>query len=200
MDGTIGEIRLFASNFSPKNWVFCQGQLIQIRSNTALFSILGTAYGGNGSTTFQLPDFGGRAPVGVGQSPGTSSYDRGDQGGTPNVALTLDEFPQHTHTATATTSTPGSATATLNAVNAASSTNPAGNFLGTDPGFSFYAPATAALVSMAAGALTLSNVTAPQVNAATLAIAGGSQPHNNMQPYLVLNYLICLTGDFPARN
>src|SRR3954471_16909667 len=98
MDGTIGEIRLFAGNFAPRNWAFCNGQLMPIAQNTALFSILGTTFGGNGQTTFGLPDFRGRVSVGTGQGTGLTNHDLGEQSGTENVTLSTAQMPAHTHT------------------------------------------------------------------------------------------------------
>ena len=101
MEGTIGEIRMFAGNFAPRYWAFCQAQLISIASNTALFSILGTTYGGNGQTTFGLPDFRGRVAVGVGTGPGLSNVVLGEMGGSSTITLTTNNMPAHNHTATA---------------------------------------------------------------------------------------------------
>src|SRR5690242_20983611 len=100
MEGTIAEIRMFAGNFAPRNWAFCASQILSIAQNTALFSLLGTTYGGNGQTTFALPDFRGRTPVGWGQGPGLSNYDLGQVGGTETSTLTVQTMPAHTHTLT----------------------------------------------------------------------------------------------------
>src|SRR6188508_951854 len=102
MEGMIGEVRMFAGNFAPKNWAFCQAQVIAIASNTALFSILGTTYGGNGTTTFGLPDLRGRVCIGPGQGPGLSNYALGEMAGTQNVTLMINEIPAHTHAANGT--------------------------------------------------------------------------------------------------
>ncbi|BAV04319.1 Microcystin-dependent protein [Filimonas lacunae] len=200
MDGTVGEIRLFAGSFAPRSWAFCQGQVMPVSRYTALFSLIGSIYGGNGSSTFALPNLAGRTPVGAGASPGTQTYVLGEQAGSVNVTLDASTTPLHTHVTTAGHSTPGSATITINAVNSANSLTPENNYLGTDSSISFYAPATAPVAAMAQDTITVSNVTAPQINGVTLATAGRSLPHNNMQPYLALNVIICLSGDFPARN
>lgn len=200
MDGTIGEIRLFASNFAPRNWAFCQGQTVQLRSNTALFSILGTVYGGNGTSTFQLPDFAGRAAVGAGQGAGLSFYALGQQGGTPAVTLPSTEMPGHIHIATPTLSSPGSGKATVNAINNSNAVTPGGNYIGTDSSTAFFSNVTTSPAPMASASLEVSNVTAPRVTSVVLAQAGGSIAHNNMQPYMALNFIICMLGAFPARN
>lgn len=200
MVGTIGEIRLFAGSFAPRDWALCQGQQVAVRANTALFAILGTNYGGNGTTIYMLPDFAGRTAIGAGQGLGLSVYDVGQQGGSINVTLTQSEMTAHTHVATPTLSTPGSATATLYGSNSGDSYSPGGNYIGTDGGTSLFSTDTSAPVAMASASLAVTNVTATQISSITLANAGGSLPHNNMQPYLVLNYIICTSGDFPARN
>jgi microcystin-dependent protein len=197
MEGTIGEIRMFAGNFAPRNWAFCQGQIMSIASNTALFSILGTTYGGNGQTTFALPDFRGRVAVGTGTGPGLTNVQLGQISGTETVTLLTTQIPAHIHTATA--GTGGSGTATLNAVTANGNTqSPSGNYLAasrTASVASYIESGTTA--AMNAGSITLSNITA---GAPTIGITGGSQPHSNMQPYLGMNYVICLFGIFPSRD
>lgn len=176
MDGTIGEIRMFAGNFAPRGWAFCQGQIMSIAQNTAVFSILGTTYGGNGQTTFGLPDLRSRVPVGQGQGPGLSSYNLGQMGGMETVTLTQNEIPAHNHL--------------VRGVNAeATSTDPDGKSLAT------VTDATAnPMPSYAAPTPTVS------LHPQTLSVTGGNQPHTNIQPYLVLNFVICLEGIFPSRN
>jgi microcystin-dependent protein len=197
MEGTIGEIRMFAGNFNPRTWAFCQGQIMSIATNTALFSILGTTYGGNGQTTFALPDFRGRVAVGAGTGSGLTNVQLGQIGGTETVTLLTTQIPAHIHTATA--GTGGTGTATLNAVTANGNTqNPSGNYLAasrTASVASYIASGTTA--AMNAGSITLSNITA---GAPTIGITGNSQPHSNMQPYLGMNYVICLFGIYPSRN
>ena len=173
----IGEIVLFAGNFAPRGWMLCQGQILSIAQNTALFSILGTTYGGNGQTTFALPDLRGRVPLGQGQGPGLSPYVLGEASGTENVTLISTEMPAHTHLLAANTA-------------GGSATDPTNNFIAavSDPNsgslFSAFAPAPA------------NTVMAPNA----VGVSGGSQPHNNLQPFLCLNYIIAVQGIFPSRN
>jgi microcystin-dependent protein len=178
MEGTIGEIRLFAGNFAPKHWAFCQGQLLSIAQNTALFSILGTTYGGNGQTTFALPDLRGRVPVGAGTGPGLSPIALGEMAGTPTVTLLTSNLPAHTHTLMA-SNQPGA------------TPEPAGNVAAvlTDSSGTGAPPNN--------GYLSTFNTS---MNPQAISPAGGSMPINIMQPYLGLNYIICMYGLFPARN
>jgi microcystin-dependent protein len=176
----IGEIILFAGNFAPSGWALCNGQTISIQQNQALFSIIGTTYGGNGVTTFNLPDLRGRVAVSAGQGIGLSSYALGEQAGTENVTLLTSQIPQHNHAVKAQTT-------------AVSVVPPTGAYLGqqpaegknTPPGFvpSNTPPGTA--VTMAPDMISL---------------VGGSQPHTNIQPTLALNYIIALQGIYPTRN
>lgn len=170
----IGDIKIFAGNFAPRNWALCNGQLMPISQNTALFSILGTTYGGNGVTTFSLPDLRGRVPIHVGQGPGLTNRSLGEMAGQETHTLTASEMPQHNHV--------------LNAKTAGGTQGgPGGNLpAASDQRNSQYA------TSAASGDATMA--------ATTIGIAGGSQAHNNMPPYLGLNYIICLSGIFPARN
>jgi microcystin-dependent protein len=169
----LGEIRIFGGNFAPVGWALCNGQIMAITQNTALFSLLGTTYGGNGTTTFALPDLRGRVPIHFGQGPGLSNYVEGQQGGAESVTLTIAQMPSHAHT--------------VNAV--ASGGNQAG-------------PAGGSLAIESTGtSLDYSNATpASPMNAAMLSQAGSSQPHTNIQPYLCLNFIIALQGIFPSRN
>ena len=178
MEGTIGEIRMFAGTFAPRNWAFCAGQLMSISQNTALFSILGTTYGGNGQTTFGLPDFRSRVAVGTGQGPGLSNITLGEQAGTETVTLITQQIPPHNHPING------------NATGLANSAAPAGNSIGIG-----VVPSTNAPVNMY-------NNAAPgaALNGQTCGLAGGGQPHSNVQPYLGMNYIICLFGIFPSRN
>ncbi len=178
MEGTIGEIRMFAGTFSPRTWAFCNGQLISIAQNTALFSILGTTYGGNGQTTFGLPDFQGRVAVGTGTGPGLPNVQLGEKAGTNNVTLTTAQMPAHNHQVVGNI-TPQAAT------DGALVTDPSGKYTG--PG-AFYTGATD-LVAMAPIAVNLPTT-----------IAGNSQPVSIMQPYLGMNYIICMFGIFPSRD
>ncbi len=180
MEGIIGEIRLFAGNFAPKSWAFCAGQIINIASNTALFSILGTTYGGNGTTNFALPDLRGRGAVGAGQGPGLSPYSLGEATGEETHTLSMGELPAHNHNGTV-----------MASGDAPNSTNPTFNYLSQGSRSvalpAIYAPASSPAAVMAGSAT--------RVN-----IAGDSNPHNNMQPFLALNYIICQYGVFPPRN
>jgi microcystin-dependent protein len=170
----IGEVRLFPYNFAPKTWAYCAGQLLSIAQNTALFSLLGTTYGGDGRTTFALPDLRGRAINGVGNS-GGGQYVQGQVAGQETVTLIQTQMPQHNHTWTGTSDAANTPPPTNNHFGGGRA---AGNPVG------LYGPPTAPVVL------------APT----TIGLAGGSQPHNNMQPYLVLAYCIALQGIFPSRN
>lgn len=186
-DGFIGEIRLFAGNFEPRGWAFCNGQILSIAQNTALFSILGTTYGGNGQTTFALPDLRGRTPIGPGQGPGLASRTLGEAAGQESHFITVAELPVHSH--------PFSGT--LKSTSEAGNTsNPTGAY-----------PAKAEVVLSRTD--TKENNTYKNTNNSTMAAdvvtgtvgnSGSGQPINNMQPYLSINYIICLEGIFPSRN
>jgi microcystin-dependent protein len=162
----IGEVKIVSFNFPPRGWALCNGQLLPINQNQALFSILGTTYGGNGQTTFALPDLRGRTPTYVGQG-----LVLGERGGEENHTLSASEAPQHTHIVQASSAT------------AAANVSPAGMVLAVASG-QLYGP----LTSPAA------------LNSTSITSFGGSQPHANMQPYLVLNFIIALQGIFPSRS
>jgi microcystin-dependent protein len=181
MEGTIGEIRMFAGNFNPRTWAFCQNQLLSIASNTAMFSILGTTYGGNGQTTFALPDFRGRIPVGTGQGPGLSNYQLGQLGGVQTVTIANANFPAHTHPVS------GSITMRGNAA-AGNVDTPANSYPAVLTGTNMYST-----VNNGSGMANM------QV-ALTGASAGSAQPVNNIQPVMGMNYIICQFGIFPSRN
>jgi microcystin-dependent protein len=176
MEGTLAEIRMFAGNFSPRGWAFCSGQILPIAQNTAVFSLLGTTFGGNGTTNFALPDLRGRVPVGTGQGPALPNYSLGQVGGVENVSLLLSNLPAHTHTATL----------SMGARNGAgNSISPTGNYpANVNNGYSNTQDAQMAALN---GSATVGNT-------------GGSQPFSIMTPYLGLNYIICLEGIFPSRN
>lgn len=182
MEGTIGEIRMFAGNFAPRNWAFCAAQILPIAQNTALFSILGTTYGGNGQTTFALPDLRGRVPVGTGQGPGLSNIVLGQVAGSENTTLISNNMPAHTHAFSANVAPPCN-------TGAGNADSPGGNI-----------PAGSATDENYAGAASSNGTMAPIAIAGNTGIAGGSQPFSNMQPYLGMNYIICLFGIFPSRN
>jgi len=170
----VAEIRIFAGNFAPTGWALCNGQLMPISQNTALFSLLGTTYGGDGKSTFALPNLQGCAPMQPGQGPGLSLRDLGETGGAQTVTLLQTEMPAHTHGVQA-ASTGGLASPANNAWASA--------IRGRPPVYSASVPA--------------SNV---QMNPFAVSIAGGSLPHNNMPPYLCLTFIIALQGVFPPRG
>ncbi|MGH9761339.1 MAG: phage tail protein [Blastocatellia bacterium] len=173
MDPFVAEIRIFPFNFPPKGWAFCDGQILPLSQNTALFSLLGTTYGGDGKSNFALPDMQGNAPMHPGQGPGLSLHDLGETGGSDTVSLLESEIPSHSHGLT------GNAfTATL--------TTPA-------PSVDIAHPQGGnAMIDVLTGLVTMSDN--------TVAPAGGDQPHNNMQPYLCLNFCIALQGVYPPRT
>ena len=178
MDGIIGFTTPFAGNFAPRNWALCQGQIMSIAQNTALFSILGTTYGGNGQTTFALPDLRGRQVLGVGQGPGLSNYDLGQEDGHETHTLLMSEMPLHNHQA--------QMTITPNAAGAPNSASPAN---------ALYATGSETLYNFSSNT-QLHNYPGTM----NTSVNGGGQPFSILHPYLTLNYLICLTGVFPARN
>jgi microcystin-dependent protein len=178
MEGTIGYIKMFAGNFAPKFWSFCAGQTIAIASNTALFSILGTTYGGNGTTTFQLPDLQGRVPIGQGTGPGLSNIALGQKGGSNSVTLSVNNLPQHIH---------GLSAAQIRVNNVGEASSPVGRVLGNSP--SNYAEGFGNNQFLATGSLT-----------GTTDNAGSGSPLSIYNPYLGMNYVICMQGIFPSRN
>ncbi|KAB7731171.1 phage tail protein [Rudanella paleaurantiibacter] len=173
MEPYLAQIIMFAGNFAPRGWAFCQGQILAITQNTALFSLIGTTYGGNGQTTFGLPDLRGRAPIGVGQGPGLPNINWGGQGGAPTHTLISTEMPAHNHSLNA-SSQAGNTAAPANAFLAATGS--------LDPEYRS----------------TLDSAVPLGTN--SMSVVGGSQPHNNMQPYLGMNFIICTTGIYPSRN
>ena len=175
----IGEVRGFAGNFAPRQTAYCDGQLLAVSSNSALFSILGTIYGGDGRTTFGLPDLRGRAVVGQGSGPGLTSRREGQKGGTQYVALTEQELPAHTHS----TQTTAKATS-LDRDGASSAAN---EWFATTNG-TFYSKGG-----------NLDNMAVGTANA-TIGLNGGSRSHNNLSPFLGINYIICLFGTYPSRS
>lgn len=180
-DGTafIGEVRLFAGNFAPRGWAFCDGQLLAISQHDALFSILGTTYGGDGRTTFALPDLRGRMAIGVGTGPGLPNYRLGAKGGTDHVTLLSSHLPPHTHGATV---VPRGSDGSPDA------TSPTGAAFAVTEDDRYAANADA---TMAAGTVT---------GNATSQIQGGNQPHLRVPPQMALRYIISLFGIYPSRN
>lgn len=206
MEGTIGEIRMFAGNFAPRTWAFCEGQLMSIAENNALFAVIGTIYGGDGRTTMAMPDFRGRAPIGVGQGPGLPYFPQAQRGGATQHTMSLNEMPSHTHTAQAAGgagSLSGTATAAMKVNNAeGGELNPSGLYLGTTTSSGVYAEEATAN-TLAADAITV-DTSGLSVDVTGLNVAvdhsGGSLPFYIMQPYIAMHYIICLTGLFPSRN
>lgn len=172
-DPFVAEIRIFPFNFAPTGWAFCNGQLMPISQNTALFSLLGTTYGGDGKSTFALPDMQGNAPMQPGQGQGLSQRFLGELSGSETETLLVSEMPIHTHSASGSTS-----------IATAQTPGPTVLLGRMEGGANAYQSSTASLVTMA-----------PQA----LSPAGGSLPHNNLQPYLTLNFCIALQGIFPQR-
>ncbi|MFZ6026723.1 MAG: phage tail protein [Chloroflexota bacterium] len=172
-DPFVAEIRIFPFNFAPRGWAFCDGQIMPISQNTALFSLLGTTYGGDGRSNFALPDLQGRAPMHPGQGPGLSLHDIGETGGTETVTLLTSEIPAHSHTLSAVNRLPDTRTPL------------AGVALARSKGGNAYQAATTNLAVM---------------NAEALATAGNGTPHNNMMPYLTFSFCIALQGIFPPRS
>jgi microcystin-dependent protein len=164
----LGQIILVPYNFAPQGWAFCNGQMLSIAQNTALFSLLGTTFGGDGQTTFALPDLRGRVPLSSGQGPGLQNYNLGQVGGEETVTLTGNQVGAHSHL-----------------VNASSN-----HFNSKEPGNNF----------LAEGGRFQSATDGSTMNPGIIANGGGSQPHDNMQPYLGLNYCIALQGIFPSRS
>lgn len=175
-DNFLGEIRPVGFNFAPSGWALCNGSLLSIAQNTALFSLLGTQYGGDGRSTFALPNLQGQMAVGQGQGAGLSFYSQGQTGGTENVTLLNSQIPGHTHTLPV-----GTASGRINAPSPSSFPGEVGGGIGGKK-------------------TNLYNPTADSNMAAlSVGLAGGSQGHNNMMPYLVVNYVIALLGIFPSR-
>jgi microcystin-dependent protein len=169
----VAEIRIFAGNFAPKGWAFCNGQILPLSQNTALFSLLGTTYGGNGQSTFALPDMQGRSPMQPGQGPGLSLHDLGEESGSETVTLLVSEIPAHAHLE-------------MGSNTQSTQQSPLSNFSsGSNQNKRYAAAAVNADV---------------QMNPQILAPTGGDQPHNNMPPYLCLNFIIALQGVFPPRT
>ncbi|MCU7939375.1 MAG: tail fiber protein [gamma proteobacterium symbiont of Bathyaustriella thionipta] len=171
----IAEVKMFASNFAPRGYALCDGQLLQISQNVALFSLVGTIYGGDGRTTFALPDLRGRTAIHPGRGPVLEEYRIGQRGGSEYVTLTVQQMPSHTHTATS------------KGINSSGNTNiPGGNTLASKSRTNIYST-NAPAVDMHAGSVTVANT-------------GGGQSHENRMPYLGINHIIALTGLFPSRS
>jgi microcystin-dependent protein len=178
MEGTVGEIRLFAANFAPNNWAYCSGQLIAVRSNTPLYSILGVTYGGDGVNTFGLPNFNGRTAIGAGQGAGLSMYKIGNKLGANTVNLNTTNLPPHTHGATANITIPAYS-------EAGESSDPGGHILAGKSGMYSHEPGDTPLLT--------AKITS------TVNPTGGSMPLSVTQASLGMNYVICMYGMFPPR-
>ena len=171
----LGEIRMFGGNFAPVGWAFCSGQLLPIAQNTALFSLLGTTYGGNGQTTFALPDLRGRVPMSFGQGPGLSPRNLGEAAGSEGVTLLTTQMPSHNHAANGAT----------------------GNATAPSPQGGVWAQQVDSQGGTGNGYTAAPNTTmSPQA----IGQAGGNQPHDNLQPYLCVNFIIALQGIYPSRS
>lgn len=167
----LGEIRMFAGNFAPRGWALCEGQLLAVSQNDALFALLGTIYGGDGRTTFGLPDMRGRLPVHTGQGPGLSSRQLGSRAGAERVTVTTNQLPTHTH--------PMEVSADIS-----TSSNPGSNVTARPTGVDLYvddAPDT-------------------DLSSSAITTVGGGQQHDNVMPFLAINFIIALSGIFPSRN
>lgn len=177
MEPYLGQIQAFGFNFTPRGWAHCNGQLLPISQNQALFSLLGTIYGGDGRTTFALPDLRGRVPMNYGQGSGLSNQPIGERSGAERVTLNTNEIPAHTHATTVNVNiTPGEQSVPVN------------NFLAKDNGgTNNYSATSTSGATLNPSAVSVQNT-------------GGSQSHYNMQPYLAINYCIALTGLYPSRS
>lgn len=188
MEGMIGEIRMFGGNFAPRTWALCDGQLLAISSNTALFSILGTTFGGDGRTTFALPDMRGRTPIHPGNGPGLSDRRLGAKGGTETNTLNVTQIPSHSH----------SASGKIKANNlTANSSNPENNY----PAAAFGRDTTSG-TQVQVNSYTNSHNAFMANDSVEVSVGntGGNQSVNNMQPWLAVNFIICLQGIFPSRS
>lgn len=168
----VGEVRMFAGNFAPRGWAFCDGQLLAVSQNDALFSLLGTIYGGDGRTTFGLPDMRGRLAIHAGSGPGLSPRRLGAKAGSENETLTVNQLPSHNHSVNASDT-------------AGSSTTPSGGFARDTSGSNIY----------------VQNMTAPtNLSNSGISSTGGSRSHTNLMPFLCVNYIIALFGIYPSRH
>lgn len=207
MEGYVGEIRGFGGSFAPQSWLYCQGQLLSINEYQILYTIIGTLYGGNGTTNFQLPDLRGKVPVGSGTSPVSGqSFSVGQYSGEQTHVLSMAQLPAHIHaaqTSGGTAAISGSATAVMNVNNdEAEGKSPSGTFLSVSSSPDIYAGSATAGQTLNANAITV-NTSGLSVNVSGMSIqigsAGSSSPVSLMQPYLVINWIICYEGYYPTR-
>lgn len=181
MEGTLAEIRMFAGNFAPRGWMLCQGQLLSIAQWTAVFALVGTTYGGNGQTTFGVPDLRGRAALGTGTGPGLPTVDLGEMAGTQSVTLLATNLPAHNHPLA------GSVNPTANNDGSGLNNNPTGGRMGATG--NIFTTATDEQVNMA-----------PAASSLAVGITGGNQPFSNRPPYLGIEFIFCVEGIFPSRD
>ena len=167
----VGEIRMFAGNFAPRGWAFCDGQLLAVSQNDALFSLLGTIYGGDGRTTFGLPDLRGRIPIHAGSGPGLTPRALGAKSGSESETLTINELPNHTHKLQVSTA-------------AATQNSPSGEYMGNSPNVRVWRPDDASV----------------DLNSKSITSVGGSRSHTNLMPYLCIHFIIALFGIYPSRH
>lgn len=197
MEGTISNVTNWAPNWSPRNWFPCDGRLLSIAQFTAFFSLIGTIYGGDGRTTFAVPDLRGRSAVGYGTGPGRTPRIAGQAGGTEWVTLNILEMPIHNHAAAVSSSGTGTADMYVHSGGGATANPAAGDSLSGDTNFASAMYGTGA-PDTKLNSQTIQNVTAG-VNV-TIGLTGGSQSHENMSPWLAVGYIICYQGIFPSRN
>lgn len=183
MEGYLAEVRMFAGNFAPRGWMLCQGQLLSIAQWTAVFALVGTTYGGNGQTTFGLPDFRGRMPLGTGQGPGQPSVNLGEMSGAVSRTLLITNLPMHNHTIT------GTVTRQANNDATGLTDDATGAKTGLPSSLNIYTNATDATVLMS-----------PMVTALSTGITGGSQPFSTQNPFLGIQIIMCVEGIFPSRD
>jgi microcystin-dependent protein len=167
----VGEIRMFAGNFAPNGWMFCEGQTLPISENDVLFQLIGTTYGGDGEETFNLPNLASRVPIHMGTGPDGTTYQLGEMAGTEQETLTVQQIPSHTHPFTV-------------SGDSAAGNNPVGNVIGKGANIDIF----------------LQDVPTQSMNANSVTPAGGSQPHENTQPFLCINFIISLFGVFPSQT
>lgn len=195
MEVFLGTVMAWAPNFAPRGWGYCNGQLLSISTNTALFSLLGTMYGGNGQTTFGLPDLRGRTVIGFGQGPGLSTYTQGQRGGVETVTLATAQIPAHTHSGQIDSLSVQPVYSTDNAVRDEPQAGDVPAKVGLPDGREFNSQN-----AYSGNSNTVNGATISGSGSVTIGTTGGSQPHENRQPYQVLSWIIALQGIFPSRN